>query len=171
MNNITSNYNLLNEQWIPVLYHDGTTKRVGICDALTEAHKIRQIAAVNPMDRAAILRFLLALLYWCKGNPPDNAAAYRNDSFPSDWFSKLDDNAGCFDLLGKEKRFYQYRKGKPDKSANYLIHEIPTGINFCHFRHTTDKVDGLCPACCAIYGIDTAADVYNVRGARLFPRD
>ena len=32
--------------------------------------RIRQIAASNPMDRMAILRFLLALLYWCKGNPP-----------------------------------------------------------------------------------------------------
>lgn len=150
MNVIKSNYNLLDEQWIPVLYHHGTTARVGIRVILADAHKIRQIAAVNPMDRAAILRFLLALLYWCRGNPPENAHETLNDSFPPDWFSKLDDNTGCFDLLGDGKRFYQYKKGKLDKSANYLIHEIPTGNNFWHFRHATDKEDGLCLACCAM---------------------
>ena len=63
------NYNLLEEKWIPVLWKDGHSGRVGIIEALTEAGRIRQIAASNPMDRLAILRFLLALLYWCKRNP------------------------------------------------------------------------------------------------------
>ncbi len=53
-------YNLLNEEWIPVLYHKGEWKRVGIIKALQEAGQIRQIAASNPMDRVAVLRFLLA---------------------------------------------------------------------------------------------------------------
>lgn len=66
------NYNLLEEKWIPVLWKDGHSGRVGIVEAFTQAGRIRQIAASNPMDRMAILRFLLALLYWCKGNPPDD---------------------------------------------------------------------------------------------------
>ncbi len=64
------NYNLIEEKWIPVLWRDGSTGRVGIREALAQAHHIRQIAASNPMDRLAILRFLLALLYWCKPEPP-----------------------------------------------------------------------------------------------------
>jgi len=145
------NYNLLEEEWIPVLYRCGKWTRVGIRKALEDAGRIRQIAASNPMDRVAILRFLLAILYWCRGNPPDDVSAKFDDTFPADWFSKLDANRECFNLLGEGERFYQYRKPK-DKllTANYLIHEIPTGTSKWHFRHSTDKVDGLCPACCAV---------------------
>jgi len=145
----TMDYNLLEEKWIPVLWKDGNIHRVGITEVLTQAGRIRQIAASNPMDRVAVLRFLVALLYWCKGNPPGKIP---NDSFPRDWFKKLDDNRDCFNLLGKEKRFYQFKpvSGKVKKlSTNYLMQEVPTGTNFWHFRHSMDKTNGLCPACCA----------------------
>jgi hypothetical protein len=105
------------------------------------------------MDRIAILRFLLAVLYWCRGNPPDKQDENMYELFTTDLFSKLDLNSDCFELLGDEKRFYQYRKpdDKNEKlSANYLIQEVPTGTNKWHFRHSTDKVNGLCPACCAM---------------------
>ncbi|GAH89522.1 unnamed protein product, partial [marine sediment metagenome] len=49
-------YNLLEERWIPVLRTDGKACRLGITAALTEAGKIRQIAASNPMDNVALLR-------------------------------------------------------------------------------------------------------------------
>ena len=126
------NYNLLDEAWIPVFFKNGKNTRVGIRDALAQAAQIRQIAATNPMDRLAILRFLLALLYWCMGNPPDDKDSISGDSFPSDWFKKLDENKGCFNLLGDGKRLYQStgKSGKdPKLSANYLTHEVPTGTN------------------------------------------
>lgn len=144
------NYNLLEEKWIPVLWKTGNTHRVGIIEAITQADRISQIAASNPMDRVAVLRFLLALLYWCQGNPPDK---FSDVSFPPDWFEKLHDNKDCFKLLGEGKRFFQYRVGPGNDeklSANYLIQEVPTGINFWHFRHSIDKTNGLCPACCAM---------------------
>lgn len=151
----TENYNLLIEDWIPVLWNDGRYSQVGIMEALRQAGRIRQIAASNPMDRVAILRFLLALLYWCKGNPPDEGDAFPKDSFPADWFLKLDENQDCFNLLGESKRFYQClpsgSMGSLKKlSANYLVQEIPTGTNFWHFRHSIDGDDGLCLACCAM---------------------
>jgi len=49
-------FNLLDERWIPVLWSAGEYGRVGIKEALTQADRIRQIAASNPMDRVAILR-------------------------------------------------------------------------------------------------------------------
>ncbi len=141
-------YNLLEEKWLPVLWKDGKTSRVGVIEALSQAGGIRQIAASNPMDRMAILRFLLALLYWCKGNPPDK---HPDNSFPPDCFKKLHDNKDCFNLLGEGKRFYQCRPDTDNKlSANYLIQEIPTGQNFWHFKHATTGKDGICPACCAM---------------------
>jgi hypothetical protein len=151
MSQKTDNYNLLDEEWIPVLMTNGEFKRVGIKTALTQAGQVRQIAASNPMDRVAILRFLLALLYWCQGNPPEASDHKPGESFSKNWFKKLDDNKDCFNLLGEGKRFYQYRKaGDKSLSANYLIHEIPTGTNKWHFRHATEGVEGLCPACCAM---------------------
>lgn len=100
-------YNLIEEPWIPVLFHNGKWERVGIRKALAEAGRIRQIAASNPMDRVAIIRFLLAVLYWCKGNPPPNLTTPSKDGFSSEWFAKLDENKECFNLLGDGKRFYQ----------------------------------------------------------------
>ncbi len=140
------NYNLLEEKWIPVLYNDGITTRVGVIEAFTQAGRIREIAASNPMDRVALLRFLLALLYWCKGNPPDKPPG---DSFPSDWFKKLHDHRDCFNLLGDGKRFYQDRTAKRPRPATVLIQEVPAGNNFWHLRHSTDNKSGVCSACCA----------------------
>lgn len=144
------NYNLLEEEWIPVLYHDGRWERVGIRKALGDAHRIRQIAASNPMDRVAILRFLLAVLYWCRGSPTYETRQELGVQFPVDWFSKLDENKDCFNLLGEGKRFYQDSTAQRNRPATDLIQEIPTGNNFWHFRHSTDEKDGLCPACCAM---------------------
>jgi hypothetical protein len=143
-------YNLLVERWIPVLWSDGKFGRVGIKEALTEAGRIRQIAANNPMDRMAVLRFLLVLLYWCKGNPPNGALENLSGAFPADWFSKLDENKECFNLLGDGKRFYQEIGARRQRPSTDLIQEIPTGNNFWHFRHSTDGEEGLCPACCAM---------------------
>ncbi|MCR4415870.1 MAG: type I-E CRISPR-associated protein Cse1/CasA [Thermoguttaceae bacterium] len=147
----TESFNLIDEPWIPVLWRDGRTDRVGIRATLTQAGRIRQIAASNPMDNVAVLRFLLALLYWCKGNPP-NAAPAQGSSFPPDWFKKLDEHREYFNLLGGGKRFYQCLPPtrRDSLSANYLVQEIPTGTNAWHFRHSTDGAEGLCPACCAM---------------------
>ena len=135
-----------------MLFRDGRYERLGITDTLTRAHEIRQVAASNPMDRVAVLRFLLALLYWCKGNPPRDAQTQLHEPLPSTWFTALTAHRGVFELFGSGKRFYQYGglgKKKP-LSVNSLIHEVPTGTNINHFRHSIDGEDGLCPACCAL---------------------
>lgn len=144
------NYNLLDENWIPVLYRDGRWGHVGIRKALEDASQIRNIAASNPMDRLAILRFLLALLYWCKGNPPGQAGPLSDDSFPSEWFSRLDTDRDYFNLLGEGKRFCQTSVAKRFRPVTDLLQEIPTGNNFWHFRHSIDHEDGLCLPCCAM---------------------
>ncbi|MBI2887187.1 MAG: type I-E CRISPR-associated protein Cse1/CasA [Chloroflexi bacterium] len=143
-------FNLLDEPWIPCLNNDGKLRRVGVREALTQAGTIRQIAASNPMDRLAILRFLLALLYWCKGNPPAGMDVSSGGSFPAEWFAKLDEHEDYFNLLGEGKRFYQDHGAQRPRAITDLIQEIPTGNNFWHFRHSTDNKDGLCLACCAM---------------------
>lgn len=107
---MTANYNLLDEQWIPVLYRDGRYERVGIRKALEEAGQIRQVAASNPMDNVSLLRFLLAVLIWCKGELTENDLAIfesETDSIPKGWLKKLDEYKEKFNLLGDGERFYQ----------------------------------------------------------------
>ncbi len=147
-------YNLLVEPWIPVLWRDGTCGRLGLREVLAQAERIRGIAASSPMDRVAVLRFLLAVLYWSRGSPSGEKVADPCRWPTAEAFGKLDEHAPCFDLLGDGPRFYQYRRAEPGTdaklTANYLLQEVPTGTNAWHFRHATDKVDGLCPACCAL---------------------
>jgi len=154
------NYNLIDEKWIPVLYRDGRWERVGIRTALEDAGRIRQIAASNPMDRVAILRFLLAVLQWCKPVLTQNEREHLGDKgvkgIPSTWLGK---NLGrpdlpntVFDLFDAGGGFYQddsIENGKLSAVTN-LLHDLPSGTNIAHFRHTRDDRDGLCLSCCAL---------------------
>jgi len=147
---MVTEFNLVVENWIPVLYADGNWCRVGIRKALEDAHLIRQIAASNPMDNIALLRFLLAILYWCRGNPPNNMPQGR---FPPEWFQILDDHKDCFNLLGEGKRFYQDKslENKKVRPIADLLVEFPGADSVNHMRHVIhDGSYGLCPACCAM---------------------
>ncbi len=147
-------YNLLTEGWIPVLFRDGRFERVGIRSALTQAGHIRQIAASNPLDNVALLRFLLALLMWCRKDLKSalEALEQNNPSVPENWLAKLDQKRQTFDLLGNGPRFYQDDsvKGKGVRPIGDLLVEFPTETKIAHFRHVRDKEYGLCSACCAL---------------------
>ena len=157
-------YNLLDEKWIPVLYNYGRVERVGIWKVLTEARKIRQLAASNPMDRVAMLRFLLAVLMWCKEDARSSLEALDKHNpgipeewlakpgIPEDWLAKLEENKAAFNLLGEGKRFFQDEslKGKEHRPVGDLLVEFPGADSVNHMRHVVHKDYGLCPACCAM---------------------
>lgn len=148
-------YNLLEENWIPVLFRDGKVGRVGIYKAFEDAHKIRQIAASNPMDRVAILRFLLAVLIWCKEDAKSSLAELdeKNVGIPENWLDKLTENQAAFNLLGDGKRFYQDEslKGKKSRPVSDLLVEFPGSDSVNHLRHIVhDGSYGFCPACCTM---------------------
>ena len=132
----SGNFNLLTEPWIPVLYRDGRFAKVGIQKALDEAGDIRQIAASNPMDRVALLRFLLAVRCWCHGD-----------------LRVLEQHHCDFNLLGGGRRFYQdaaLRGGTGRPIADLLV-EFPGADSVNHMRHVVhDGSWGFCPACCAL---------------------
>ncbi|MFZ5983641.1 MAG: type I-E CRISPR-associated protein Cse1/CasA [Acidobacteriota bacterium] len=106
-------YNLLVEPWIPVLWKNGKFSRVGIWQALTDAGRIRQIAASNPMDNVALLRFLLAVLLWCKPSMSEEEKKHlaHAEGIPEEWLADKLASEGqpseLFDLLGDGFRFYQ----------------------------------------------------------------
>lgn len=154
-NAMGQSFNLVTGKWLPVMRHDGTVQKVGVREALTEAGEIRSVALSNPMDRLAVVRFLLALLYWCKGSPREAVGGNRGEIVTSTDVERILGASASFELLGDGPRFYQSvapTTGRRPEAlpSTYLIHEVPTGTNKWHFRHSTDGVDGLCPSCCAL---------------------
>lgn len=150
------NFNLIDESWIPVLRANGRFERLGIRRVLTEAGAIRQIAASNPMDNVALLRFLLAVLMWCKPElSDDDRAQLDGDSqgIPQPWLEKLNTHEAAFNLLGDGKRFYQDASLKDTelRPVADLLVEFPGADSVNHMRHVVhDGSYGFCPACCAL---------------------
>ncbi len=148
-------FNLIYEKWIPVLYSNGAAKRTGILQAFKDAHLIRQIAASNPMDRVALLRFLSAVLMWCRENVKSDLTALdrKNTGVPEEWLTKLKENKTKFELLGDGNRFYQDEAVKNNETrpiADLLV-EFPGADSVNHMRHIVhDGSYGFCPACCAL---------------------
>ena len=56
-------FNLINEEWIPCITLDGSSKEFGIRDTLLKAHELREICDDSPLVTVAIHRLLLAILY------------------------------------------------------------------------------------------------------------
>jgi hypothetical protein len=155
----TENYNLLEEDWIPVLWNNGDYGRVGIREALTEAGRIRQIAASNPMDRVALLRLLLALLQWCKPSLSDQERKEMENAggMPDYWLKHkigtVDKPSDGFNLLGTGPRFFQDQTQsceKPNRVVSDLFAYFPAASEIYHFRHVLDQSIALCQGCCAV---------------------
>lgn len=66
-----SRYNLIDEKWIPVRFHDGVRDELGISATLLRAREIAAIEGPSPLVVAALHRFLLALLYRALEGPTD----------------------------------------------------------------------------------------------------
>lgn len=66
-----SRFNLIDEQWIPVRFPDGSRDEMGIQDVLLRAKEIAAIEDPSPLVVAALHRFLLAVLYRALEGPTD----------------------------------------------------------------------------------------------------
>jgi CRISPR system Cascade subunit CasA len=66
-----SQFNLIDEPWIPIRYLDGTRVELGLRDTLLRAQEIEAIEDPSPLVVAALHRFLLAVLYRALMGPTD----------------------------------------------------------------------------------------------------
>jgi CRISPR system Cascade subunit CasA len=64
-------YNLIDEKWIPVRFPDGTHDELGIRDTLLRSKDIAAIEDPSPLVVAALHRFVLAVLYRALEGPTD----------------------------------------------------------------------------------------------------
>jgi hypothetical protein len=152
-------YNLLEEPWIPVLWKDGHSSRVGIIDALEGAGDIRCIALASPLDLFAVHRFMLTLLYWkaslAEGVERVRESLLNDQRIPSALLDAIKKETHRFDLFDDESPLLQdplVRAEKNDerKSAGSLFAELATGTNIAHFHHGDDDNLRLCRPCAAL---------------------
>ncbi|MDR3675226.1 MAG: type I-E CRISPR-associated protein Cse1/CasA, partial [Acidobacteriota bacterium] len=152
-------YNLLEEKWIPVLWKDGKSNRVGIIEALECAGGIRCIALSSPLDLFAGHRFMLTLLYWkadlAGGVEGVRESLLKDEKIPSAVLDGIRKEARCFDLFDDKSPFLQdpsarATKESEKKPAGSLFAELATGTNIAHFHHGDDESLRLCLPCATL---------------------
>ncbi|MGO8813939.1 MAG: type I-E CRISPR-associated protein Cse1/CasA [Terriglobia bacterium] len=150
-------YNLLKENWIPVLWKDGNTNRVGVIEALGCAGEIWCIALASPLDLFAVHRFMLTLLYWkadlAGGVERVRESLLKGEKLPSPVLNGISKEARCFDLFDDKSPFLQdptVRDAEERKSAGSLFSELATGTNIAHFHHGNDENLRLCLPCATL---------------------
>lgn len=81
-----SRFNLIDEPWIPVRFHDGRRDELGIRDTLLRAKEIAVIEDPSPLVVAALHRFLLAVLYRALEGPTaiEQAKAWFKSGWPDE---------------------------------------------------------------------------------------
>jgi CRISPR system Cascade subunit CasA len=81
-----SNFNLIDERWIPVRFLDGSRGELGIRDTLLQSKEISAIEDPSPLVVAALHRFLLAVLYRTLEGPTDidQAKAFFRNGMPGE---------------------------------------------------------------------------------------
>src|SRR6187402_104106 len=104
-------FNLVHEDWIPVLDTAGQRREVSLRGLFEQAAEIRMIACELPTQTFAILRLALAILHRSAGDPPNETswqALWRDWRLPlTDLDDYLDEFHDRFDLLHPRHPFYQ----------------------------------------------------------------
>jgi CRISPR system Cascade subunit CasA len=128
---MTYSFNLIDQPWIPCASLNGRMEELSLSEILARAHELRAVQGDSPLETASIYRLLLAVIHSALRGPKtkkDWAALWdakcfdmsRFDSYFKKWHSR-------FDLLDKERPFYQFKeKDMFRKSALLLPHGMIT---------------------------------------------
>jgi CRISPR system Cascade subunit CasA len=136
-------FNLLDEEWIPVVMAGGEPRELSLRDALVEADRAQELFDASPLVTAALHRLLLAVLW--RVFPLRSLAEWKTlwqalrfdaaklDAYFDQWRER-------FDLLHPEKPFYQLSalalgKRTPLKRLGW---EFAAGNNGTLFDHSSD---------------------------------
>lgn len=138
-------FNLISEPWIPLRSAKGGTRSMTLREALGQAHEWQDIDTGSPLEDAALLRLLMAIVLRVL-HPEDHeelAELIEMGSFPSKAFEEYFGKWGHrFDLFDEENPFYQCvdgetRKANPVTTAK-LSHALASGNNATLFDHSLD---------------------------------
>ena len=136
-------FDLLREPWVPCIRMDGTPIELGLRDALTSSHGLRELGGETPLVAGALYRLMLAVLHRVFGPPTYRAWADLRDDGHWDgsrlgaYFCRWREH---FDLFHPQHPFYQApdERVKP-KAINSLIQDLAFGNKATLFDHHTDE--------------------------------
>lgn len=148
-----SNFNVVINTWVRVITTAGKHATLTVPEVFQQAGQIRDLDYSNPMDRLAVTRFLISLLYWSEGAQDRKASDSTQTLLGKDFFANVGEflsmKAVLFNLFGEEKRFLQIRGGIIG-DYRWLISELKD--NYWSSEAISATPTGLC-ASCALLGI------------------
>lgn len=149
-------YNLLKEAWIPCKDQEEILKLVNIVDAVTDAHKLKNLQADTPITTASLYLFLLAFVsaIFKPEDDGDWEEIWQNGSFSRekvmDYTEKWKERFNLFDekhpffqdmKIGKRKadkeKLKKENEAEPKGLAGFLLH-VASGTNPTLFDHSMD---------------------------------
>lgn len=146
-----SDYNLLNEPWIPVQFLDGTVADIGIREIFSQASQIDDLACDLPTVGFAIKRLLLAICYRTLDVPDTEA-------WEDLWHSGIPEEPIAEYLDRWEARFFLFDERYPFMQApglstpsgaisglEKIVADIPKGKPFFTIRQQC-SIDRISPA-------------------------
>lgn len=159
MNDRRTDFDLLTEEWIPVVDLDGRRRELSLLSCLECAHELREIVDPSPLVVFGLHRFLGAVLhsYLPIADEDEWAEHWDRGRFDPDFIATVRARCvGRLRLFDPERPFYQSgdipldgRPQEPLKTVGYLYPEESTGTNVVHFSHPGNDKHAYCPACCA----------------------
>ncbi|MHB8714304.1 MAG: type I-E CRISPR-associated protein Cse1/CasA, partial [Trichloromonadaceae bacterium] len=165
-----SQFNLIDEKWIPVQFLDGRRDELGIRDTLLRAKELAAIEDASPLVVAALHRFLLAVLYRALEGPTDIGQAKKlfKEGLPGEkitaYLEKWRDRLWLFD----EKYPFGQNPNVPIGAIEpwtKLTAEYNATSNKVLFDHTNTKNPGMRgPGECARWLLSTMN--FSISGGR-----
>lgn len=135
-----ASFNLLSEEWIPVLPKQGTRSlNVGICQLLAESDQLLSVQAPTPLETIAIYRLLLAVLH-SQVNVTEEwwAKTWQERHFRyQDIEAYLDSHLPKFDLFDNKHPFLQdVTLNRKPETVSSLQGHFASGADATLFDHT-----------------------------------
>lgn len=133
---MTFTYSLLDEPWIPCSDLNGNLRVLGLRELLADAPRLRSIECASPLETAAILRLLLAILH--RVFPSETVGQWKKQWQAGSWDSVLLDDyfekwSDRFDLFHPRYPFYQQRDDRlPPRTIARLFPGLDASTWFNH---------------------------------------
>lgn len=171
------NFDLAREPWIRVRRAgSGEVAEVGLREALTGAHLLREVSDPLPTVEFGLSRLLVAFaldIFFGEPGAARNTEALngllRAGRFDAACVNDyLDRHADRFDLFGPRPFLQTADMEGADKPLAGLLHPLPSGTNAAHFHHGHEDDFGVCPAAAARL-LATIAPFMTAGGAGLSP--
>lgn len=166
-------YDVLQEAWIPVVTENGKHRKVGILEALENAHKYREISDASPMVEYSLYRFLIVFLM--DALRPEDAESIEEllEEGQFDMDAIQDYLALCrregvsFDLFDEDRPFLQWTdwdKKQENASWGWINRTVPKGDNAPHFYHLNETEPLM--SCAEALSFLITAQVFATAGGR-----